>query len=197
MYYGNFDDGNPDEIPALERETIMKDAKDFLENQFGEMAEKLRVKMLEDIEAFLFERLITIKWKYFDAVKNFLLGKNETDEELKTWLSDVGYTAESFRHKIYTENKEEIDKAIASNAVYVLVQGMFATYWGHWHWPDIQKNLPQAVIMKNFARVVIDAHRKDLGDYISGLLDNEIQEKRKTLNDLRKTINDVLGEDAQ
>ena len=177
----------------------MEDANDLvLEKtilQIKELQEKFNKevfdKLCEDIEDWLFERFENVRWQYFNGIVAYLLDQDcvyiSDKETLEQWLSDIGYTQQSFRKKIYEDNKETINKAITYDAVYEALKDLFNhSYFRTWTFKDITINYPQSTIIREFLRQLIQQEGFD--DQVKNMLDDDIKQKMNKLNKLKTEI---------
>jgi hypothetical protein len=191
----NFKD-NMEDVDNLVLEKTISQIKELQEKFNKEVFDKL----CEDIEDWLFERFDNVRWQYFNGIVAYLLDQNcvyiTNKETLEQWLSKIGYTQQSFRKKIYEDNKETVNKAIVYDAVYEALKNLFNhSYFKSWTFKDITINYPQTIIIKEFMRQLILT--EGFNDEIKNMLDVEIKNKMNELSNLKLRIGDIqdkLGE---
>lgn len=177
-------------------EKLFSSAKSFLEEETEKLQKSVFDKVSEDMESFMYEKFENVQERYFREVKSFLLGedvfiKQGVKERLTKWLSDLGYSSESFRLKVYEENKEDIVKQINYDALYDSVKNMFNdSYYKHWNFSDIQTNYPQSRIINGFMDALIE--QNGFSEALSEKIDKKNKEKMSYLKYLQDEI-DALG----
>ena len=185
-----YDIDKHEEVSGEDKSAIMAGAERLLKESMDSLTDKMRTEIFNDIENYLYERLEEVKRKYFDEVFGFLLGENK-DHELKPWLEELGYTQQSFRQKIYEDNKEEINNAIAKDYVFDVLEKTFATYYGHWEWDDVKIGYPQSKVMDGFARAVISNRYGGFRNHVLKMLDDEARAKFKQFDEISAKLADA------
>lgn len=173
-------------------EKIFNLTMDFLEKEIKTFQEKLFISIIEDIEHYMYERFENVQEQYFREIVSFLLGNEryinpEKENKLKEWLRGLGYTQESFRRKIYEDNKDDIVEQIQYDAVYELIQNMFTkSYLKSWHFKDINNLYLQSEVIKGFLDALIE--KDGFQKYLSEVLDEKNKAKYERLQELKNKL---------
>lgn len=173
-------------------EKIFNLTMDFLEKEIKTFQEKLFISIIEDIEHYMYERFENVQEQYFREIVSFLLGNEryinpEKENKLKEWLRGLGYTQESFRRKIYEDNKDDIVEQIQYDAVYELIQNMFTkSYLKSWHFKDINNLYLQSEVIKGFLDALIE--KDGFQKYLSEVLDEKNKAKYERLQELKNEL---------
>jgi len=183
----------------FEIEDNMEETKDLVLDKTIKTIESLQKKFNEevfssicdDVETWMFERFENVRRRYFDGIVSYLLDEDyrciTKVEPLEKWLAGLGYEQQSFRKKIYLDNKEEINNAIACDAVYQLIENMFVNnYFKSWEFKDITRGYPQTEIIKGFLKELIS--KDGFNEEVKNMLDNEINQKILKLKNLKEEL---------
>ena len=191
MYHHEFKLGiNTDEL----NNELFKETSEYLKEQTEDMQKKLFDKVSSDIEEFMYERFDNVQQQYFENVVTFLLNREyrgaKDKEKLTKWLSSLGHDQQSFRKKIFEDNKEEITKQISYDASYELVENMFKdSYFKSWDFGDISTAYPQTQVVKGFLNALV---KKDgFEDYLKEKVSHEMSNKLEDFNKLSKIVEDL------
>jgi len=191
-YEFNFED-NMEEM----NEFILEKTTEKIRQLQKELNKEVFNTVCADIETWLYERFDNVRYNYFDNIVSFLLGvsKPEWNDNLKLneWLTRVGYNQTSFRKKIYQDNKEIINEALANDAIYERMEAMFESgYFRSWDFSDISKGYPQSDLVRNFLHNLLE---KDGFDKIfEDMLDFKINQKKNELDILKKRLTEIKQE---
>jgi len=192
-YEFNFDEDNMEET----NEFILEKTTEKIRQLQKELNKEVFNTVCADIETWLYERFDNVRYNYFDNIVSFLLGvsKPEWNDNLKLneWLTRVGYNQTSFRKKIYQDNKEIINEALANDAIYERMEAMFESgYFRSWDFSDISKGYPQSDLVRNFLHNLLE---KDGFDKIfEDMLDFKINQKKNELDILKKRLTEIKQE---
>lgn len=182
-----------------DEEDGMEDLKEFvfqatdkkIEEAQKKLGEDLFSSLSHDIEEWMYERFDNVRRCYFDSVVAFLLNQDNTyirdKETLDQWLISVGYDQTNFRKKIYQDNKEIINEALANDAIYERMKMMFESgYFRSWDFSNISKGYPQSSLVKNFLHNLLEKDGFD--EYIESMLDDKIKQRKKELDNLKENL---------
>ena len=181
-------------LEELEKEIFVKTSE-----YFANAVNKFRIDIFDtissDIEKWIYERIDNTKRYFFDSIVNHLLGVSavhvaiQDRKKIDEMLSGLGYTAESFRKKIYEENKEVILEAITRDSFWERIEP-YERHFTCWNFSDITKGYPQSSIAKAFLNELI---KKDgFEEYFKTLLNNDILNLKIQRDLLKKELNDIL-----
>ena len=153
--------------------------------------------LCEDIEEWMFERFDNVRNRYFNGIIAFLLDKDYTYVEdgltLEKWLKEIGHTQQSFRKKIYEDNKEIINEAITYDAAYEALKNIFShSYFKHWDFNDISAGYPQSYIVRDFMKKLIN--KNGFNEEIKNMLDQETKVKMSQLESLKKELAEIQNQ---
>ena len=194
MYKHNFDfKDNMEEVGDL----VFEKTKDKLEEFENKFKEEVFSTLCNDVEKWLFERFENVRYQYFEGVVSFLTGGDtycvKNKEKLIEWLQGLGYTEQTFRKKIYEENKEIINEQIGHDASYELLENLYNNrYFKSWDFGDIHKGYPQSSIVRGFFEYLIEV--EGFNEEINNLLDKEIKDKISDLNYYKEKIKELESE---
>lgn len=194
MYKFNFEDEEENKLMEESTDFILKRTDKKIKEAQKKLGQDLFETLSSDIEEWMYERYDNVRRRYFDGVVAFLLNQKNTHvnkiESLEKWLQGIGYDQQSFRKKIYQDNKETINKAITYDAIYEALETLFThSYFRSWDFKDIYKGYPQTILIKEFLRQLI--LKDGFNDEVKNMLDNEIKQKLNELKDLKKEIGDI------
>lgn len=189
MYRWDFEiDDNLEESTQI----VFNDTNKKIEEIKKMISEEITDKMFDDIEDYLYERFDNIREKYFDEVKRFFLDESN-NEKLQKWLTGLNYTQETFRKKIYNDNKEVINQAIADDSVYEILKNMFEnSYFKYWEFKDINTRYPQTCVIDGFLDQLIKLD--GFNEELKKRLDKQIQNKIDELQELKQRVNSIQQE---
>lgn len=183
-------------IDELEQSLFQK-SSEYLQKKSEEMKKEMFGELSFDIEKWISERVDNVKRYFFDAIINHIFAvqyihvDHEDRETINKFLSEIGYTAESLRRKIYEENKETILEALLQDAFYERIKP-FGRYFKSWDFADITQAYPQSLIIKGFLEEVMT--KKGFNDYVKDMLSADINDLRKERNDLLDSLNKIKSE---
>lgn len=170
---------------------LFQSTNKILKEKTKELQEQLFNGVVEDIENFMYERFENVQEQYFREITNFLLDKDYTTvrdkEKLSDWLKGLGYDQQSFRKKIYQDNKDEIVQQISYDSAYELVKNMFdSSYFRSWDFSDIGKGYPQSQVVRGFLNALVE--EDGFQKYLHELMDKGISSKLEEINNLNEYI---------
>ena len=182
---------NEEDISSLTSKT-----KELVGKQISEMSEKLKESVFDDIENWMEERSENTFDLMFDYITSYLLGKDnrcipsDRKEKMDNLLNGIGYDAETFRERIYKENKEDIITSIKYEKLYEEIKNMADRYgFKIFKYKDIKMNYPQSEIIRGFAKYIIN--EVDVKEYLMEGIDKEIKDKLEYLKNLKSKINEA------
>lgn len=168
--------------------SIFKKTKEHLEKQ----KEEIFGEVCSDIENWMNERFENVQRRYFHEIIDFMLGRGmyaKYRPRLEKFLSGLGYNEESFRKKIYEENKEIINESIFSDACFEkLYQNFCERHFRYFYFKDIHKNLDQHRLIKEIIEYLVKGDKGAFKEHLNNVLDNEIESKKNTIDELEKEI---------
>ncbi|MFA7157646.1 MAG: hypothetical protein WC123_08190 [Bacilli bacterium] len=198
-YY--FEDEQENENMEKSKKLIFQQTDKKIEEVQKKLGQDLFETLSNDMEEWIFERYDNVRRCYFDGVVAFLLDKNYTSykgkETLEQWLSSVGYDQQSFRKKIYQDNKEIINEALANDAIYERMKSMFKSgYFRSWDFSDISKGYPQSDLVRTFLHNLLEKNGfnkvlEDMVDFKTKQKINELNRLKGQLADINKQINEI------
>lgn len=188
-YEFNLDD-NMEDISKL----ILERTNSYLEQKSKEFKEEVWDVVAKDIEEFMYERFDNVRHRYFEEVVGFLLGKEHihlaNKRTLQDWLQSVGYTEQSFRKKVFEENKDAIIEAIKTDAEYEFAKNLFdSSYYKSWTFADFSGRYPQSDVVKNILYGIVN--QKGFTEVFTKMLDVETRRKMADLNDIKSEISEL------
>ena len=152
--------------------------------------------IFSDVEEWIKERSSNVRESYFNEITNFLLGKKNCyisesgREDLETRLTGLGYDAEQFRKKIFSENKDALIKAITSDVIYEQLDNYYGNpYFRHWDFSDIKTSYPQSKIASGFLRMLMS--KKNFDVTVQSMLSKEIKDRQDELYNLEQKLDDI------
>ena len=194
MYKFDFDfEDNMEEISGLTFEKTNKEIEKISEN----LNNKLFSSLSDDIEKFMYERFENVRQQYFDGVVAFLLGKENhhvsEKQKLEEWLKGVGYDQETFRRKIFQENRNTIITAITEDMIYERLENMSkSSYFKSWNFGDIGRGVPHTEIVRSFLNYL--AESEGFQSEYEKVLDTHIKNKQEHLKELKDDISRITSE---
>lgn len=191
-YY--FENEQENELMEQSKEFIFEQTDKKIEEAQKKLGQELFEKLSDDIETWMYERYDNVRRRYFDGIVAFLLDQNYTyiknSETLEQWLSGIGYTQQSFRKKIYQDNKETINKAITYDAIYEALENLFScNYFKNWNFGDITKGYPQSNLVRNFLHNLLE--KDGFNEVIESMLDDKIKQRKRELDNLKKHLTEI------
>jgi len=183
-------------LEELEKEIFIK-TSEYFSNAVDKFRKEIFDTISTDIEKWIYERIDNTKRYFFDAIVNHLMGVSavhvtiEDRTKINEMLSGLGYTAESFRRKIYEENKEVILEAITRDAMYERLKP-YERHYRSWDFADITKGYPQSSIAKCFLNELIEKDGFD--DYMKSVLSKDILRLKEQRDELKKELSDILSQ---
>lgn len=188
-YY--FEDEQENEQMEESKEFIFQQTDKKIEEAQRKLGQDLFETLSNDIEEWMYERYENVRGRYFDGVVAFLLDKDcvsyKGKETLQEWLSGVGYDQQSFRKKVYQDNKEVIHEALANDAIYERMKSMFESgYFRSWDFNYISKGYPQSDLVRNFLNNLLEKDGFD--KVVEDMIDNRIKQKKNELDRLKKEL---------
>lgn len=182
-----------------DEEDGMEDFKEFIFQATDKKIEEAQKKLGQDlfnslsndIEEWMYERFDNVRRRYFDDVVAFLLNKDNVyvrdKETLDEWFASVGYDQTNFRKKIYQDNKEIINEALANDAIYERMKMMFESgYFRSWNFTDISKGYPQSDLVRNFLHNLLEKNGFD--EYVESMLNDKIKQRKRELDNLKEDL---------
>jgi flagellar capping protein FliD len=183
-------------LEELEKEIFIK-TSEYFSNAVDKFKKEIFDTVSDDIEKWIYERIDNTKRYFFDAIVNHLMGVSavhvaiEDRTKIDEMLSGLGYTVQSFRKKLYEENKDVILKAIAEDGFYERLKPYERTFQS-WDFSDITKGYPQSSIARCFLNELI---KKDgFDDYMKSILSTDIQAMKNQRDELKKELSDILSQ---
>jgi hypothetical protein len=183
-------------LEELEKNIYIKTSQ-YLAKISEEFREKVFSAVCDDIEKWTSERIDNVKRYFFDEVVNHLLGINhvyiDSDDKKKIdeYLSGIGYTAQSFRKKLFDENREVILEAITRDAMYERLKP-YERYYRYWEFSDITEGYPQSSIARGFFDELIS--KKGFDDYMKERLSNDIIKLKEERDELSVSLKKIKYE---
>lgn len=181
-------------LEELEKEIFIK-TSEYFSNAVDKFRKEIFDTISTDIEKWIYERIDNTKRYFFDAIVNHLMGVSEVHvtiedrTKINEMLSGLGYTVQSFRKKLYEENKDVILEAIAEDGFYERLKPYERTFQS-WDFADITKGYPQSSIAKCFLNELI---KKDgFDDYMKSVLSKDILRMKEQRDELKKSLDDIL-----
>ena len=169
---------------------VFSTTNSYLEKKTKELQDELLQAVSEDVETFIYERFDNVRRRYFGEVSGFLLGKEiylTNKKTLQQWLQATGYTEESFRKKIFEDNKGVIIEAIKTDAEYEFAKNLFnSNYFKSWTFSDLSTWYPQSEVVRNILWGLVN--QKGFTEVFTEMLDVETKKKMAHLNDIKKKI---------
>jgi hypothetical protein len=185
-------------LEELEKEIFIK-TSEYFSNAVDKFRKEIFDTISIDIEKWIYERIGNTKRYFFDAIVNHLLGLSachvaiEDRTKINEMLSGLGYTAESFRRKIYEENKEVILNAIAQDGFYERLKP-YDRYFQYWYFSDITKGYPQSEIVKGFINRLIEADADGFNTYMESILNKDILRMKEQRDELKKSLDEIRAQ---
>jgi flagellar capping protein FliD len=183
-------------LEELEKEIFIK-TSEYFSNAVDKFKKEIFDTVSDDIEKWIYERIDNTKRYFFDTIVNHLMGVSavhvaiEDRTKIDEMLSGLGYTVQSFRKKLYEENKDVILKAIAEDGFYERLKPYERTFQS-WDFSDITKGYPQSSIARCFLNELIEKDGFD--DYMKSILSTDIQAMKNQRDELKKELSDILSQ---
>jgi hypothetical protein len=175
---------------VADNKIVMAETTAYIEKIKADFLKEVWYKLTDDIEKWMYERYDNVKMKYFDELITMLVGEHRwgaNEAKVNEWLTSLGYDSCKLRKKIYEENKDMINKAIADDAIYEYLDRNFGNkYFGEWNFKDITTNYPQTDIVRKFMGVLMA--KEGFPEYVTSVLDKGILEKKAYLDQLKQEI---------
>ena len=182
---------NEEELSSLTSKT-----KELVGKQISEITKELKESVFNDIENWMQERSENTFNKMFNYITDYLLGNEnryvpkDRKEKMDNLLKGIGFDAESFRKRIYKDNKEDIIQAIKYEKLYEEIKNMADVYaFKIFKYKDIKMNYPQSEIIREFVKYIID--EVDIKEYLVERIDKEILDKLEYLRELKGEISET------
>ena len=173
---------------------VMNETSAFIEKMKTDFVNDVWYKITNDIETWMEERYYNVKRKYFDLLIDMLVGRRRygNDETIvNEWLAGIGYNSQELRKKIYEENKDMINKAILTDALYEVLKNKstYNSYFKDWYFKDIHTGYPQTDVVKGFISHLLD--KGGLPEYLESVIDARIVNKKKELDELSERLAEI------